>query len=358
MEGSVITQSTLKRKPATPASSPKIDWEKVLMKSTKEKVIVPSTMKAPVSHTKEVASVTNTKEKQVNDVSKQNIDSSIRDTTDKPLTSNNIKDNVRVRCKICEKAIVMYNMQGHTKNVHYLSLEQYSNFYGDWKSTIVMPIYHKCKIANCKESFLVDLSELAIHLKTHTEENTLKPKEYIKRFMSEKTELIKQTIKKSPAKGKNVVKKEVASPIPEANKVKSKPQDAQESATASVQPIKEPQPPTSFPEDSGSRKPFGEIPVNVQNTIKPVNVSMKKLSPKELVVNEQVEVFESSALKVSKTVSSDISLSTKATKMKVTECLKRKLEEDNEIESIHKKIKEKRSLSAEELLLAIDSLLD
>ena len=85
---------------------------------------------------------------------------------------------------------------------------------------------------------------------------------------------------------------------------------------------------------------------------------MKKLSPKELVANEQVEVFESSALKVSKIVSTDISPSTKATKMKVTECLKRKLEEDNEIESIHKKIKEKRSLSAEELLLAIDSLLD
>jgi len=340
-----------------------IDWEKVLKTNVSKKKDVALEKKTDVTQEKQINISDNssvTKEKSIN-VASTVVSNSINNNNslhqEEKITSNNIKDQVKIKCKICMKAIVMFHFQGHTKNVHFMSLEQYVTFYGDWKSTVVVPIFHKCKLSNCSDYFLVDPSELAIHLKSskHLEEG-MKPKEYIKKYLSEKTVPINQSVKKASNKkspAKNIVKKKENIPAVEVPKDQSTSKESQ----IIVEPIKEPPTPESVAIKNGTRQPLGEISANIP-TCKQVNVSMKKLNPQELVRSQQVEVFESNTLKVSKTVI-DTDVQLKSTKMKITESLKRKIEEEsNEIEGIHKKIKEKQSLSAEELLKAIDSLLD
>ena len=93
--------------------------------------------------------------------------------------SNDMKDACKVKCKICEKEVVMSSISHHTRSVHCLLLTEYKGIYGDHKETILKKIYHKCGL--CKEVLLLDVLEISVHLKRSKHE--ISHKEYNARFM-------------------------------------------------------------------------------------------------------------------------------------------------------------------------------
>ena len=76
----------------------------------------------------------------------------------------------------------MSSMSKHVRGVHCLLLTEYKDIYRDHKETIVKKIYHKCGL--CQEVLLLDVLEIAIHLRRS--KHDFFHKEYNARFMTYK----------------------------------------------------------------------------------------------------------------------------------------------------------------------------
>ena len=101
------------------------------------------------------------------------------------LSSNISRDNVKVNCRVCEKMFKPISIKDHVNEVHLLTLEEYQSFYGPYQTHIKEKIYHHCKL--CKKLFLLDLIELSVHLKDEDSHQGMKPKEFINKFLKDKT---------------------------------------------------------------------------------------------------------------------------------------------------------------------------
>jgi len=224
-----------------------------------------------------------------------------------PLLSNNLKkDQVRVTCSLCKRSIQMASIQNHVCNVHHISLQDYQNRFGSYKEHIQQKIHHKCKV--CNELVLMDLVEIAIHLKSN--EHGIMPKEYIKKFLSD-TEFVSAFAMKY-AKSKNNAKNTASS----QTTVKAKTDDTIKSK--------------DLPYPS-----------------KKVQVLIRKLSRNEIEMHKSPVEKQTNKL--------DLSFLDKPapSKRKISEV---KTSEE-ETEEIHKRIKNNEQVTARQLMQAIQSLL-
>ena len=89
-----------------------------------------------------------------------------------------MRDACKVKCKICDKEVTMSSMSVHTRVVHCLLLKEYKNIYGDHKNIIARKVFHKCGI--CNETLLLDVDEIAAHLKRR--KHNITHKNYNERF--------------------------------------------------------------------------------------------------------------------------------------------------------------------------------
>ena len=103
----------------------------------------------------------------------------MKEESDDKIFSKDMKDACKVRCKICDGEIVMSSMSKHTRGVHCLLLKAYKELYGDHKETIIKKTFHKCGL--CEEVMLLDVLEIAIHLRRGG--HNMLQKEYNARFM-------------------------------------------------------------------------------------------------------------------------------------------------------------------------------
>jgi hypothetical protein len=126
-----------------------------------------------------------------------------RNKEDKETTifSNDMRDACKVKCKICDKEVVMSSKSNHTRRVHCLSLAEYKDIYGDHKMTLVRKMCHKCGV--CEEVLLLDAIEVAIHLRR--KKHNISQKKYIKCFITYKASVkIERDFERKP-KEENVV---------------------------------------------------------------------------------------------------------------------------------------------------------
>ena len=223
------------------------------------------------------------------------------------LLSNNLKkDQVRLTCSLCKRSIQMASVQNHVCNVHHISLQEYQDRFGSYKNHIQQKIHHKCKV--CQEVVLLDLVEIAIHLKS--KDHGIMPKEYIKKFLSD-PEFVSSFAKKY-AKNKNKAKNTAS--------------------TLSTEKIDQ--------EDDIKSMEF-------LYPVKKVQVLVRKLSKVDMETHKSSIEKKASRL--------DLSFLDKPapSKRKISEVI---LEED-ETEEIHKRIKNNETVSASQLMQAIQSLL-
>jgi len=105
--------------------------------------------------------------------------------------SDSMKDAVKTLCKICNEAVTLTTMRGHTKSKHSLPISDYKNIHGNHRDQIIEKIYHKCGL--CQQALLLDSDEIAGHLKSKHE---ITHKDYNSRFMN----LIKEDKEKTGSK--------------------------------------------------------------------------------------------------------------------------------------------------------------
>ena len=94
--------------------------------------------------------------------------------------SNDMKDAVKVICKICEKVCFLTTMRQHTRKMHHLTIDEYKGLYGNTKSEIVEKIFHHCGL--CSESILLDSDEISWHLRRN-HKGKVTHKDYNAQFM-------------------------------------------------------------------------------------------------------------------------------------------------------------------------------
>lgn len=78
-------------------------------------------------------------------------------------------------------------MGAHVNNVHYIDdLSQWVTWYGSFESNLEQKIYHQCALCASPKFFLVDLVEIAKHMKLH---QSITPKIYIDRYFNNDSSL-------------------------------------------------------------------------------------------------------------------------------------------------------------------------
>ena len=80
-------------------------------------------------------------------------------------------------CSVCDRSVEMSGMGGHVTQSHFLELNEYEGFYGKIETQIKKKIYHKCAICSSPTYILMDLVEIAKHMKRH---KNMTPKHYMK----------------------------------------------------------------------------------------------------------------------------------------------------------------------------------
>ena len=103
------------------------------------------------------------------------------------LTSTSLKNAVRVKCAVCDKLVEMSGMGAHVNNVHYIDdLSFWEKCYGSFESNLEQAIYHQCALCDSPKFFLVDLVEIAKHMKLHP---STSPKTYISKHFNQDASL-------------------------------------------------------------------------------------------------------------------------------------------------------------------------
>ena len=89
-----------------------------------------------------------------------------KDTT--KIFSNNMKNAVKTKCKLCKNDVTLSAMRCHTKKTHSMTITEYKEKYGELD--IINPVYHKCAI--CSAVMILDSDNIASHLRKRNLHNT------------------------------------------------------------------------------------------------------------------------------------------------------------------------------------------
>ena len=90
--------------------------------------------------------------------------------------SSNLKDAVRVKCKICQTIVLLSDLKQHCTSSHQITLPEYEELNGSGKEHIIEKVFHQCNM--CGEVLLFDILELKKHF--HEIEHTKSLTEYQK----------------------------------------------------------------------------------------------------------------------------------------------------------------------------------
>ena len=112
-----------------------------------------------------------------------------KESNDETYTDD-INQVCKIRCQVCEKKIVMSNMNKHITEVHCLEVNEYKEFYG--YQNIVQKTYHRCGV--CQRVLLFDILEIGAHLKK--QKHTISLKEYSSRFLVNSVKIKEEPVKK------------------------------------------------------------------------------------------------------------------------------------------------------------------
>ena len=91
--------------------------------------------------------------------------------------SNDMRDAVKSKCKICGMIVRVTAMRGHTKGAHEMVISEYKKKFNQHFYDLVEKILHACGL--CGEILLVDSDCIAVHIKCHG----ITHRDYNARFM-------------------------------------------------------------------------------------------------------------------------------------------------------------------------------
>ena len=76
--------------------------------------------------------------------------------------SNNLDDSVKIFCCECDKVVTFAGLEEHIL-IHKMSIKMYRQLYGEPKTQIIRPVYHKCGL--CAKDLLLAESIIKKHVK-------------------------------------------------------------------------------------------------------------------------------------------------------------------------------------------------
>ena len=88
-----------------------------------------------------------------------------RPTNGDRIYSKNMADSCLHRCRTCLKEVTLTGMRIHVRNCSGMSITEYTEKFGNYKTQISREVWHKCSI--CGEDFLLDGDEIHKHAKKH-----------------------------------------------------------------------------------------------------------------------------------------------------------------------------------------------
>merc|ERR1719228_2182578 len=80
--------------------------------------------------------------------------------------SNDMKDVVLSKCRVCEKAFNLTRMRSHTKTMHNMKITEYKERFNQHYYDPIELVLHMCGI--CGEYLLLDSDVIAQHLRGNT----------------------------------------------------------------------------------------------------------------------------------------------------------------------------------------------
>ena len=112
------------------------------------------------------------------------------------IFSNDMRDACKTVCRICQAAVFLTTMRGHTRSRHKVPIEEYKAVYGNHRTMIKEKVYHKCGI--CAATILLDSDEISHHLKKN---HSISHKNYNEEYMvTRKTEKKEMGVKSNARK--------------------------------------------------------------------------------------------------------------------------------------------------------------
>ena len=103
--------------------------------------------------------------------------------------SNDMKQAVRSKCKICGSIEKINNMRMHTKSKHGMVITEYKEKFNQHHYDLVEKILHRCGV--CGEILLLDSDCIAVHLSSKKATHDLTHAQYNAKFMVTKNNDIK-----------------------------------------------------------------------------------------------------------------------------------------------------------------------
>lgn len=91
--------------------------------------------------------------------------------------SDNMKDAVRVLCRLCQTSSTLFTLRHHTRKTHDLGIAEYKAVFGDPRQDVVEVVNHRCGV--CAEVMLLDCDVITPHVKRHK----MSHKEYTEKYM-------------------------------------------------------------------------------------------------------------------------------------------------------------------------------
>ena len=124
------------------------------------------------------------------------------------MFSNSLEDSCKVKCKVCDKEMLLYKMRKHSLSVHCLSVKEYEEIYGQTTDHLVKKTFHECRI--CGNVLLLDSFEVGVHLK---KQHKIAWKEYNKNYPHVKLETKDSILGKTHGENNVGIKKEAEADI-------------------------------------------------------------------------------------------------------------------------------------------------
>jgi len=91
--------------------------------------------------------------------------------------SNDMTNVCRHKCHICQRSLTLPAMRPHTRTVHSMSIKQYCESFGNYRTQLSKVVYHRC--GYCRKRLLLDMDKIHSHLRMHG----VKLSEYSAKFL-------------------------------------------------------------------------------------------------------------------------------------------------------------------------------